>query len=261
MKLCRSLPRVLLLLAVLSGWLVSRAEPPQESQGKIRLLVVTGGHAFEHEPFFKIFKDNPEVTFQAVEHPQAHAWLRPDAASRYDVLVLYDMHQEITEEAKADFLARLNEGKGLVVLHHAIASYQNWPEYAKIIGARYYLAKTNINGVEKPRSAYKHDMHFKVHIADPNHPVTRGLQDYAFHDEVYKWFDVASDVHPLLTTDEPESNPVIAWAKRYAAARVVYIQSGHDHFAYDDPNYRRLVAQAIRWVAGRGDIDASPEAK
>jgi hypothetical protein len=224
---------------------------PEASRGKIRLLVVTGTHPFEHDPFFKIFEDNPDVTFRAVEHPNAQALLRPEAATNYDVLVLYDYYQEISDEARADFVARLKEGKGLVVLHHAIADYQQWPEYAKIIGARYYLQKTVVNGVEKPRSAYKHGMHFKVHVADPKHPVTRGLKDYDFTDEVYKWFDVAEDVHPLLTTDEPESNRVIAWAKTYEAARVVYIQSGHDHTAYDDPNYRQLVAQAIRWTARR----------
>ena len=219
------------------------------SGGKIRVLVVTGGHDFEKEPFFKLFKDNPDITYQAVEHPNAHAWLKADAASKYDVLVYYDMHQEITEEAKADFIARLKEGKGLVVLHHAIASYQNWPEYWKIIGARYYLAPTTVDGVQKARSAYKHGVHFNIQVADPNHPVTRGVKDFAILDETYRLFDVAPDVHPLLTTAESESNKVIAWAKTYESARVVYMQSGHDHEAYENPNYIKLLRQAIRWTA------------
>src|SRR5215471_15042031 len=102
----------------------------KDSAAKIRVLVVTGGHDFEKEPFFKIFKDNPDITYQAVEHPNAHALLKADAARAYDMLVDYDMHQEISDEARADFVARLKEGKGLVVLHHAIASYQTWPEYS-----------------------------------------------------------------------------------------------------------------------------------
>ncbi len=146
-------------------------------------------------------------------------------------------------------MARLKEGKGLVVLHHAIATYPAWPEYWNIIGARYYLAATNINGVAKPRSAFKHDVDFKVHVADTRHPVTRGVKDFDIHDETYKWFDVAKECHPLLTTDEPESNKVIGWAKTYERARVVCIQLGHDHFAYENPNYQQLVRQAIRWTA------------
>ena len=226
--------------------------PTARAEGnRIRVLLVTGGHDFERAPFFKLFEDNPEISYRAVEHPNAQALLKAEAAKAYDVLVLYDMYQPITEEAKADFLARLKEGKGLVVLHHAIASYQHWPEYARIIGARYYLENTTVDGVEKPRSAYKHDMDFRVHVADPNHPITQGVQDFALHDETYKGFDVAPECHPLLTTDEPESNRVIAWTKNYGGARVVYLQSGHDHSAYDNPNFQRLLKQAIRWAAGK----------
>src|SRR5436190_15307707 len=237
------------LAVVFFNGAVSPASEPQQSSNKTRLLVVTGGHNFEQEPFFKLFKDNPEITFQAVEHPNAHALLKPEPAKQYDVLVVYDMWQEITEEAKADFVARLKQGKGLVALHHAIGSYQQWPEYWKIVGAHYYMQKTVVDGLEKLRSAYKHDMHFKIHVADPEHPVTRGVKDFDMHDETYKWFDVYPDSHPLLTTDEPESNKVIAWAKTYEAARVVYMQSGHDHFAYENPNYQKLLRQAIWWVS------------
>jgi uncharacterized protein len=239
----------LVLPIILLASLAPAADSAESSQAKIRVLVVTGGHGFEKEPFFKLFKDNTDITYQAAEHPKAHALLSAEAAKKWDVLVLYDMHQEITPEAKEDFVARLKEGKGLVVLHHAIANYQAWPEYTAIIGAHYYLAKTNINGVEKPRSAWKEGMHFRIHVADPQHPVTQGVSDFDTHDETYKLFDVAEEVHPLLTTEEPLSNKVIAWAKTYEGARVVYMQCGHDHFAYEKPAYQQILRQAIQWTA------------
>jgi uncharacterized protein len=216
---------------------------------QVRVLLVTGGHAFEREPFLKLFRDNPEITFEAVEHPHAHAQLEPKHARNYDVIVAYDMYQEISNEAETNFLAFLNTGKGLVVLHHAIASYQAWPEYTRIIGARYYLEKTTVVGTEKARSTYQHDLHFNIHVVTPTHPVTRGVKDFEIHDEVYNLFDVANDVQPLLTTTEPQSNKIIGWAKTYGPGRVVYLQSGHDHFAYENPNYQQLLKQAIRWAA------------
>src|SRR5258707_15109101 len=139
MTTMRKLLACLSTLGLLSSLSLLAADASKDASDKIRVLVVTGGHDFENDAFFKLFKDNPDITYQAVEHPNAHALLKAEAAKAYDVLVTYDMHQEITDEAKADFLARLKEGKGLVVLHHAIASYQTWPEYWKIIGARYYL--------------------------------------------------------------------------------------------------------------------------
>ena len=138
-----------LLWALISCGLVCLSLTAADSAGKIRVLVVTGGHDFEKEPFFQVFKDNSEIEYQAVEQPAAQESFKVDAAKNYDVLVFYDMHQEITDEGKSNLLARLKDGKGLVVLHHAIADYQTWPEYAKIIGAKYYLAPT----VEAIRSA------------------------------------------------------------------------------------------------------------
>jgi type 1 glutamine amidotransferase len=249
MKIIRVLFAALVLLSFAFAFVAPAAEPAQPPPGKIRVLVVTGGHGFEKEPFLKLFKDNPDITYQAAEHPNAHAKLKAEAARQYDVIVTYDFNQQITDEAKADFVARLKDGKGLVVLHHAIAAYPAWPEYWNIIGGHYYLAKTNINGVEKLRSGWKEGLHFRIHIADPNHPVTQGVSDFDTHDEAYKWFDVAQDCHPLLTTDEPESNKVIAWAKSYEGARVFFMQCGHDHLAYENPNFQQILKQAIRWTA------------
>jgi len=195
-----------------------------------------------------MFDGTPDISWKSVEHPHAHALFTAESAKDWDVLLLYDMHQEISDAAKADFLARLKEGKGLVVMHHAIANYQAWDEYQRIIGAHYYLAETNINGVKKLRSAWKHDMEIPVKIATSDHPVTRGLKDYVTHDETYKWFDVFEGCTPLLRAEHPESNPVIAWAKTYANSRIVYVQSGHDHLAYEDPNFQKFVRQAINWV-------------
>jgi len=88
-----------------------------------------------------------------------------------------------------------------------------------------------------------------VRVVDPQHPVTQGLTDFVIHDETYGGYEVLPRAVPLLTTDHPESSPVLAWAGVWGRSRVVSIQLGHDHFAYENPNYRKLVSQAIRWVA------------
>ena len=216
---------------------------------KIRALVVTGGHDFELSPFLVLFQSFADVTFRHVSHTNADAMLSPGGAKDYDVIVLYDLWQMIDETAKANFVKLATGGKGFVVLHHAIANYDEWDEYAELLGARYYLRSKTIGGVLKARSQYQHDVKFTVKIADPRHPVTRGLRDFVIHDETYKGFDVAEGVKPLLTTDEPLSGPVIGWTKLNGKSRWVYIQLGHDHFAYENANYRQLVHRAIRWAS------------
>lgn len=225
------------------------ADTAATSPSKTRLLVVTGGHDFEQAPFFKLFQTD-NLTCQAVEHPKAHAFFKPEAAAQYDVIVLYDMWQDITDEAKADLIKLLQQGKGLVALHHCLASYQNWPEYEKIIGGKYYLKKEIVNGSEVAASTYQHDVDFTVHVV-PGHPVVRGLSDFKIHDETYGKIGVQSLVKPLLTTTEPTSGKTIGWAHEYGPSKVVYLALGHDHQAYENPNFQKFLYQAIAWTAGK----------
>ncbi|MCS7310842.1 MAG: ThuA domain-containing protein [Armatimonadetes bacterium] len=214
----------------------------------VRTLVVTGGHDFEREPFFAMLGSFEGISYEEVQHPHAHARLTPAAAREYDVILLYDMWQPISEDSQRAFVQLLRAGKGLVALHHSLASYQQWEEYRQIIGGRWYADRWKQNGVERPPSTYKHDVVFRVRIVDRRHPVTRDIQDFDIRDETYGNFEVLPTVQPLLMTDEPSSHPVIGWAHTYGRSRVVYIQLGHDHHAYENPSYRRLVQQAIRWV-------------
>jgi hypothetical protein len=228
------------------------AEPPAGARGKIRVLIVTGGHDFNAEGFFAVFNNNPDITYRVVQHPKAHALLKPDAAKQYDVLLAYDNYQDISEEAKADFVGLIHGGKGLLVVHHGIGSYLDWPEFWKIMGARWYHVKTVVDGVEKfSFPSDSENVHFRVHVVNPRHAVTRGMQDYDMIDETYQAFDVYPDSKPLLTTDSPLSNKVIAWEKTYGEGRVVCIQSGHGPDAYVNPNYQQFLRQAIRWTARR----------
>jgi hypothetical protein len=58
-----------MLLAMLAGV----ASPAAEGNTRLKVLVVTGGHGFEQEPFFKMFKDNPDITFTHAEHAKTNA--------------------------------------------------------------------------------------------------------------------------------------------------------------------------------------------
>src|SRR5215469_4529515 len=77
----------------------------------LKVLVVTGGHGFEKVPFFKMFEDNPEISFTHAEHSKtnASAYDRDDLPS-YDVVVLYDMPKQITDAQKEKFLSLFKKG-------------------------------------------------------------------------------------------------------------------------------------------------------
>ncbi len=236
-----------LLCSCRAGVLTGSAAAPE----KIKVVVVTGSHDFERDAFFTLFDGYDDI--ESVEAQQNdHSELFENITGwDYDVIVLYNMTQTISPRRRENFKTLLRDrGVGLVALHHAEAAFGTWDEYRQIIGARYPLMDQVIDGVSFPAGTYRHDVDLTVHVVDPAHPITRGMQDFDIHDETYKgtWF--APDNHVLLTLDHPTSDKTIGWTRTYGKARVCTLQGGHDAQAYANIYYRALVARAIRWTAG-----------
>ena len=219
----------------------------------IKVVVVTGGHDFEREPFFKLFQGYDDIDY--VEAMQKdHSELFEDISNwDYDVIVLYNMTQEISPKRQANFTTLLRDrGVGLVALHHCEGAFQNRDEYRQIIGTKYPLQDQTIDGVAFKTGTFKHDVDLTVQIADRDHPITRGLDDFAIHDETYHGLWFAKDNHVLLTTDHETSDKTIGWTRPdYGKARVCLLQGGHDGQAYANPNFRTLIVRAVRWSAGQ----------
>lgn len=229
-----------LLLALITGC----ASPGTHAAAdhKIKVLVLTGGHGFKAEPFFQMFKDNPEISFTAAAQTNAaEAYDRDDLFS-YDVVVLYDSPSNITDSQKARFLALFDKGIGVVVLHHAYLSYPMWTEYERIAGGKYvYLNEQMVNGIQS--SNYK-VVDIPVTVV-AKHPVTAGISDFTMHDELYLNMHMLDNSKPLLKTGDEW----LAWYRTEKKSRVVGTILGHSH--YDDPNFRKFLAQSIRWTAKR----------
>ncbi len=218
---------------------------------KIKVAVVTGGHDFEHDPFFKLFQGYDDITYVEAVQKNDSEIFEDISDWDYDVVVLYNMTQKISPERQANFVTLLKDkGIGLVALHHCQAAYGDWDEYRHIIGTKYPLKDQEIDGVKCKTATYKHDIDLTVNIADADHPITEGLKDFDIHDETYHGVWVAQDNHILLTTDHPTSDKTIGWTRQYGKARVCFLQGGHDGKAYANPSFRTLVVRAIRWTAG-----------
>lgn len=235
---------LLLLILVLAHGAAAGAEV------KIRVLLVTGGHGFATNQFLRIFEENRDIAFShAVQGKTSTAYDRDDLLS-YDCVVLYDMVQNITDAQKARFLSIFDKGVGLVVTHHALVSYQAWPEFERIIGGTYPEPQDK-KGKVTPELGYQHDVEVPVVIVAKDHPITAGLKDFVITDEIYWGFRTASDATPLITTPQPRSGKPLAWCRTEKNSRVVYLQLGHGPSAYNNGNYRKLLAQSIHWSARR----------
>jgi type 1 glutamine amidotransferase len=218
-------------------------------QKKIKVLIITGGHGFKHEPFYDVFNAIPSITYDTLVQPQANALIASQDVSNYDVLVFYDMVLDsITTAQQEGYISLLKKGASMIFLHHSLVSYQHWPEFIKIVGGQYHTHPVVVNG-DTLKASYDHDVNIPVKVENKKHPVTRGITDFEIVDEVYGGAEILPQVKPLLSTTHPKSMRYLAWINHYGNSDVIYIQLGHGPSGFSNPNYRKLIQQAIEWSA------------
>jgi uncharacterized protein len=224
---------------------------PATASGPIKVVVITGGHDFEEQPFREMFAGFQGMAVTYAPQPDDSDTFEDIHGWDYDVIVLYNMSQKISPLRQKNFDRLIAKGVGVVAVHHALAAFQEWDGYSRIVGGKYFLSDQSFQGRPYKQSTYKHDERIQVRVADPLHPVTQGIRDFEILDEAYKGYAVAPGSHVLLTTDHPLSEKAIAWTRHEGPSRVVYVELGHDGRAYGNESYRRFLRQAIVWCSKR----------
>jgi uncharacterized protein len=252
----------------------------------LRALVAVRGHPFDRSAFDAMFQAMPGISATMVDQPAAALLMNPDGMRDFDALVLYDMPGLDFDAAprpgiitpspalQGGFRALLEQGKGVVALHHALAGWPDWSEYHDWLGGQFLYRPATVRGRACRDSGYRHDVSYAATTCP--HPVTEGVAHrFPLTDELYLAEVFEDEVEPLLTSDasthrdaywsaaqamdgrmfandgwdHPPGSPLIGWTKMAINSRLVYLQPGDGPSAYDSPDYRRLVENALRWVA------------
>lgn len=229
---------VLLLIISCSGLIQLYAQ----SQ---KVLIVTGGKTPDKENFYNLFN---KFEYDTISKPSAFALFGSVKLKDYKAILFYDTYQPINEQEKDNFLKIFENGIGVFFLHHSIVSHQEWGEYEKIVGGKYFHQKYNDEGKIYGPSTYKHDQDFIVKITDKTHPITKGLSNFEIHDETYLNYRVQKNVKILLTTDYRESGEVLGWTHNYKNSRVVFIMLGHDKIAFSNDNFKKLINNTFEYL-------------
>ena len=168
-------------------------------------------------------------------------WPEPDRLGAVDALVLYcdgnEDHLAIGHES--DLLKLSNNGVGLVMLHYALDGTSGLLDETlmKVVGG-YYHDEESANPLWTMKDPF----------FTANHPITRGLKPYELKDEWY--FNLRfGDVKPIMMAKPPEEDKVhtLAWT---FGDNAFGFTGGHYHSSWGEPNYRKMVLNAIIWSAG-----------
>ena len=149
-------------------------------------------------------------------------------------------------------------------------------DYCKVVGGRWRYLPGEFDGRQWPSSGYTADVTHHVSCVDPSHPVCAGVEGgFDIVDEVLLHPILEDRIVPLFRTDfdmspenfysgelgsrgrlwerdgwtHPRGSGVIGWVKTAGASPIVYFQPGHGPSAYANAGFRRVVANALAWVA------------
>jgi type 1 glutamine amidotransferase len=162
-----------------------------------------------------------------------------------DVMLLFTRRLKLSGDELERFKRYCLAGKPIVGVRTASHAVQTWLDLDKQVLGGDYQGHYGPNLITKTSFTE----------AGRKHPILAGFEPFDSQGSLYKNPHVADDVAVLLTGSvvDAEGNPhrdPLAWTREYKGARIFYTSLGHpDDFA--QPAFRRLLARALLWTAGR----------
>lgn len=251
------------------------------------LLVLSGGHPYDEPAFAELLGSLSGWRVTHLLHPEAEQLVGEGRAAEADGLLFYDMPGYTFADGKVETRApseafrraitsRFATGKGAVAMHHALAGWAEWLEWAELIGGRFLYQPGKVRGRALPDSGYRHDVAYTAEVVCA-HPVTEGLPaTFPVTDELYLAEVFGQDITPLVRAqhqftrdnfysaaaavagrmfdnagwDHAPGDNCVAWVKPAGAANLVYLQFGDGPETYNNPAVRQILANALRFTAG-----------
>ena len=232
----------------------------------VRVLIITGDTHSAHNwkatspAIADVLAEGHRIETTTTTTPAAD--LTDENLAKFDVLLLnyFDFTKPEktpgttwTVANKAALLKAVHDdGKGLVLLHHASGAFTkpNWVEFEQAVGG------WRTQGFHGPA----HEFSVKKTAEGQAHPVGSGAPDEFAHltDELYQNSMLPPGTVVLATAYSDPSKPkgtgkneAVIWANPYGKGRVFEDLLGHDVAAIADPGAATWLRRGVLWAAGR----------
>jgi type 1 glutamine amidotransferase len=183
------------------------------------------------------------IKVRIAEDPE---FLASPIVADYDVIFLHfftdnHFHFACEKEMRENLEKLAKQGKGLMLIHLACGAFKDWPEFVNLAG-KVWDRETG----HDPRGP------FQVRIAQKEHPITRGMQDFQADDELYTCLVGDRPVEAIATAHSKVMNKdyPMAFVFEYGKGRVFHMPLGHDVRAIEMPGVGEVLRRGAIW-AGR----------
>ena len=232
-----------------------------------RVLYVTHSAGFRHsclELSQQVLRDIAAATGRLeVVATEDLSFLSADRLRDFDAVFFFTSGElPISDQQKADLLEFVrSSGKGFGGAHSATDTFYTWPEYGELIGGVF--------------DGHPWTQEASIDVEDGAHPASQALTpSWNLLEEYYQFRNFSRDrVRVLMTLDtrsvDPHANGVnrtdedfaLAWVRDYGEGRVFYTALGHFEQTWRDPRFQNVISNALLWITGLAEGDASIAAR
>lgn len=174
-----------------------------------------------------------------------------------DVLVIYAADgMKIVGEQRTALEAFLKRGGGLVVIHDGVVSGDQHEWCKQVIGAAW---RWDLPPEKRTKWL---EGNVGLYWVDNDHPISRGISNFDWKDEVYYDMDVSPDIGVLATSFH--NVHIIApqvwtyekkWQDSTTPYRAFVSLPGHEYDVFQTPHYRAILLRGIAWAGKRANVD------
>lgn len=208
----------------------------------LRVLMVGGGGSHD---FGRWYGQEDTKTIESSGPYDVTYTERTDSIPAYlkqsDLLILTN-NQPIDEKGQAAVTQFVEKGHGLLLLHAAVwYNWADWPAY-------------NLNYVGGGSKSHEKFQEFKNYVVNPAHPITQGVpKKFEFADELYRHIPdpQAKGISVLVIGQSKETDEVypVVFTVKHPKAKIAGITLGHDEHSHQHDAYRKLLTNALNWIA------------
>lgn len=214
-------------------------------EGKKVLLVYGGWEG--HQPKIKsevisqwLIKQKAEV----IVSNSTEIYADSDIMDRIDLIIQIITMSDIREKEIKGLLDTIKSGTGFAGCHGGIGdSFRNNTQYQYMVGGQF---------VSHPGG----QLHYKVHVIDGHHPITKDIEDFSVHTEQYYMHVDPNNTVLATTVFQSEAHqwiqgavmPVV-WIKHFGKGRVFYSSLGHALKDMIHPESWTILINGIQWAA------------
>jgi len=237
---------VMLQVVVLgSGVLGGNQGRAAEPEKPLRVCILSGCNTYQSEqslpPFQQFLESHYDVKCTRVVRKAVDDLPGLENLDDCDVALVFIKRMQLQGEQLERFRKFATSGKPIVAVRTASHAVQTWLSFDREVLGGNYHGHHPVGPVTQ----------IAVAAGQEAHPILAGVTLTTAADALYKNSGHAADLQVLLNGTIPaQPSEPLAWTREYRGGRIFYTSLGSQEM-FQNPSFRRLLTNALFWVARR----------